>query len=82
VTAWSPPVPVLEKIVALFPALTLNVYSSDEMGNYFVKGTIRASGTDLSDDKEAMAKWEAMMNEPPPPHPGAVTTTTNPARRP
>ena len=60
-TAWSPPVPVFEKIVALFPALTLDVYSSDEMGNYFIKGTISASGTELSDDKEAMAKWEAMM---------------------
>jgi hypothetical protein len=63
-TAWSPPVPVFEKIVALFPALVLDVYSSDEMGNYFIKGTISASGTELSDDKEAMAKWEAMMNDP------------------
>jgi hypothetical protein len=52
---------VLEKIVALFPALTLGVYSRDEMGNYFVDGTISAAGTDLHDDEEAMQERDAMM---------------------
>ena len=61
VTAWSPPISVLETIVALFPALTLDVCSNDDQGNYFIKGTISARGTELSNDKEAMAKWEAMM---------------------
>jgi len=50
---------VFEKIVALFPALTLDVCSADEMGNYFIKGAISASGTDLIDDEEAMEKYVA-----------------------
>jgi hypothetical protein len=47
ITAWSPSVPVLEKIVTMFPALALDVHSHCEMGNYFIKGTIGAGDTDL-----------------------------------
>jgi hypothetical protein len=65
-TAWSPPLPVLEKIVATFPALSLDIYTRCEMGNYFVQGTISASGTDLRDDEAAMAEWEKMMSSEPP----------------
>jgi hypothetical protein len=64
VTAWSPPIPVLEKIVALFPALTLGIYSSDDVGNYFVKGTISTSGTDLQDDHEVMQSFNDAMEGP------------------
>jgi hypothetical protein len=53
VTAWSPPIPVFERIIAMFPALSfVDFYTRCEMGNYFCKGTISASGTDLHDDEE------------------------------
>lgn len=54
---------MLKRIVALFPALTLDVSSADEMGNYFVKGRIDASGTALHDDREAMERFEKSMTE-------------------
>jgi hypothetical protein len=61
ITAWSPPDKVLEKIVAMFPELTLDVRSTDEMGNYFIKGTISKNGTALHDDEEAMQEHIAFM---------------------
>lgn len=60
-TAWSPPIPLFKKIIEMFPALTIELRAQCEMGNYFYKGTISANGTDVHDDKEAMAAWHAAM---------------------
>ncbi len=47
--------------MALFPALTLEVYSRCGQGNYLINGTISAGGTDLHDDEEAVQKFIAFM---------------------
>jgi hypothetical protein len=60
VTAHVPLGEVFEKIVAMFPALTLNVTSGSESG-FFLKGTISASGTDLHNDEEETKRWEAAV---------------------
>jgi hypothetical protein len=61
-TAWSPPIPVLERIVSMFPTLAfVDFYTRDDMGNYFYKGTISAAGTDLVKDEEAEREWEEQM---------------------
>ncbi len=68
-TAWSPPIPVYERIVAMFPTLSfVDFHIRDEMGNFFYKGTISTAGTDIVKDEEAMREWEEAMcsaTEPP-----------------
>jgi hypothetical protein len=58
-TVWAPPIPVLEKIIAMFPALSLiDLRTYDDQLNFFWKGTISASGTDLQEDEEAIQEFE------------------------
>jgi hypothetical protein len=53
-TAWSPLIPIYERIVAMFPTLSfIDFHISDEMGNFFYKGAISAAGTDIVRDEEA-----------------------------
>jgi hypothetical protein len=62
ITALSPPIRVLEKIIEMFPALTIELRTQCEQGNYFYKGTINASGTDLHEDEEAIQKFEDFLS--------------------
>jgi hypothetical protein len=53
VTAGSSPIPVLVKIVEMFPSLSFtNIKIVGDVG-YFMRGTISADGVDLVDDEEA-----------------------------
>jgi hypothetical protein len=62
-TAWSPPIPIFERIVSIFPALSLvDFHISDEMGNFFYMGSISAVGTNLVEDKEAERRWNEVRS--------------------
>ncbi len=41
---------------SVVPELTFDLYATDEFGNFFVKGPIKAGVADLHDDEEAMEK--------------------------
>lgn len=60
-SAWKPPLESLEKISALFPALTFDLNTADEFCNFAYKGTIKAGVADLHKDVEAIEQYEAMM---------------------
>jgi hypothetical protein len=64
VTAWDPPIPVLKKIVDMFPSISfVDIEISEEQGSFFKKGTITAAGVDLRDDEEAMKEFNDIMTE-------------------
>jgi hypothetical protein len=65
ITAWAPPIPVFEKIVAMFPTIAIALTSFDECGNYFYKGTISAGRTDIVKDEDAERRWEEIMSGAP-----------------
>jgi len=62
-TPWAPPVPVFERIVQIFPTLTLTLDASDITYPAFWTGTISAAGVDVREDEEAMADWTRQMED-------------------
>jgi hypothetical protein len=63
-TKWVPLHAVLGIVIDMFPALSsLDIAAGCIEFGVFYKGTISASGTDLSEDKKAMKNWEMAMGE-------------------